>query len=152
LRFALIAYRWHPLFGRTLQVSPFRRGKDLKCIYTDERPNLCRELPTWMFDEGYCAGMSLGSPEISIEGLNGLAAVLAALGKTRKQRARSGPFKKEKDGAVKAKSKSDTARSRTGPPTSRVASGAEDEGADRSPGRSSPRGPGQRSDEDGGGR
>ena len=44
LRCATIAYRWHPLFGRTLQVSPFRRGKDLKCIYKDERPDLCREL------------------------------------------------------------------------------------------------------------
>src|SRR5271170_2427210 len=63
LRYATIAYRWHPLFGRTLQVSPFRRGKDLKCIYTDERPDLCRELPNWMFDEGYCAGMALGAPE-----------------------------------------------------------------------------------------
>jgi hypothetical protein len=52
-RFATIAYRWHPLFGRTLQASPFRRGKELTCIYTDERPDLCRELPNWMFDESY---------------------------------------------------------------------------------------------------
>lgn len=54
-------------------------GKDLTCIYTDERPDLCRELPNWMFDEGYCAGMTLGQPEISIEGLNEFAAVLASL-------------------------------------------------------------------------
>ena len=47
-RFATIAYRWHPLFGRELQVSPFRRGKELTCIYTNERPDLCRELPNWM--------------------------------------------------------------------------------------------------------
>ena len=33
-RVARIAYRWHPLFGRTVQVSPFRRGKELTCIYT----------------------------------------------------------------------------------------------------------------------
>ena len=57
-RFAAIAYRWHPLFGRRLQVSPFRRGKELTCIYTNERPDLCRELPNWMFDESYCAGMT----------------------------------------------------------------------------------------------
>ena len=68
-RFATITYPWHPLYGRTLQVSPFRRGKDLTCIYTDERPDLSRELPNWMFDESYCAGMTLGSPEISIEAL-----------------------------------------------------------------------------------
>ena len=33
-----------------------------------------------MFDEGYCVGMTLGPPEISIDGLNELAAVLALLG------------------------------------------------------------------------
>jgi hypothetical protein len=32
LRFATIAYRWHPLFSRTVQVSPFRRSMDLTCI------------------------------------------------------------------------------------------------------------------------
>jgi hypothetical protein len=52
LRSATIAYRWHPLAGRTLQVAPFRRGKNLTCIYTDERPDLSRELPNWMFGRG----------------------------------------------------------------------------------------------------
>jgi len=32
-RFATVAYRWHPLFGRTFRVSPFRRGKKWTCIY-----------------------------------------------------------------------------------------------------------------------
>jgi hypothetical protein len=63
-RRATIAYPWHPLFGRTLQVSRNRRGKDLTCIYTDERPDLARELPNWMFEEKYCAGMSLGPPQV----------------------------------------------------------------------------------------
>lgn len=93
-RFATIAYRWHPLFGRTLQISPFRRGKDLTCIYTNEGPDLCRELPNWMFDEGYCAGMALGQPEVSIEGLNELASVLALLGANRKRGAQSSPSSK----------------------------------------------------------
>lgn len=82
LRFAMIVYPRHPLAGRTFQVSPFRRGKDLKCIYTDERPDLCRKLPSWMFDASYCGGMRLGPPEISIEGLNELAEILAALSQT----------------------------------------------------------------------
>jgi hypothetical protein len=56
------------LFGRTLQVSPFRRGKALTCIYTQERPDLCRELPNWMLDAAYCAAMTLGPPQISIDG------------------------------------------------------------------------------------
>ena len=79
LRFATIAYRWHPLAGRSVQVSPFRRGKDLLCIYTDERPDLSRELPTWMFGAAYCSPMTLGPPEISIEGLDSFSPVGAAI-------------------------------------------------------------------------
>ena len=107
LRFARIAYPWHPLFGRSLQISPFRRGKDLKCIYTEERPDLCRELPNWMFDEAYCGGMTLGPPEIGIEGLHDLGKLLASLRKTRKRPAPS-PFPKprEKRGAERKNSKS----------------------------------------------
>ena len=71
-RHARVAYRWHPLFDRTLRVSRNRRGKDLTCIYTDERPDLARELPNWMFDESYCASMSLGPPQVSVEALNEL--------------------------------------------------------------------------------
>lgn len=79
-----------PAVQATLQVSPFRRDKDLTCIYTDKRPDFCRELPNWMFDEGYCAGMTLGLPEISIEGFDEFAAVLASLGTNRKRGAQSG--------------------------------------------------------------
>jgi hypothetical protein len=123
-RFAAIAYAWHPLFGRTLRVSPFRRGKDLTCIYTDERPDLCRELPNWMFDEGYCAGMTLGRPEISIEGLNEFAAVLASLGTNRKRGAQSSPSKqKEKGCAEEPLSQSSSARSRARKSHSSSASG-----------------------------
>ena len=56
------------------------------CIYTDERPDLSRELPSWMFDASYCSHMKLGSPEISVDGLNKLAAFLVTLRKTLQQR------------------------------------------------------------------
>jgi len=115
LRYATIAYPWHPLFRRTLQVSPFRRGKDLKCIYTDERPDLCRELPNWMFDEAYCASMALGQPEISIKALSELAAVLTTLGENRAAGARSHPSTtKEKVRVEKPISQASAARSRSG--------------------------------------
>ena len=153
LRMAAIAYPWHPLFGRTLQVSPFRRGKELKCIYTEERPDLSRELPNWMFDQGYCVAMKLGPPEISIAGLNELAAVLASPGETQKPGACSSSSKtKEKDRAKKQISKSKPTRSRTGTPGS-PASDEGREGAGRGAGRSaagSPgRGPDPDADEDG---
>jgi hypothetical protein len=51
------------------------RNRPVRKIGGNERPDLCRELPNWMFDESYCAVMAMGPPEISIEGLNELAAV-----------------------------------------------------------------------------
>jgi hypothetical protein len=143
LRFATIAYPWHPLFGRSLRVSPHRRGKHLKCIYTEERPGLSRELPNWMFDESYCSGMVLGPAEINIEGLNELAAVLAAIGKTRKRGARSRPSTtKEAGGAQKPIPKSKPVRSSAGTTQSEPADGAKHRRAARGPGRSSARGGG----------
>jgi hypothetical protein len=90
-RRATNAYRWHPPFGRTLQVSYNRRGKDLTCIYTDERPDLARELPNWMFDERYCASMSLGPPQVGIPALNAFAAMPAAGGKSARRGSRWRP-------------------------------------------------------------
>ena len=145
LRFATIAYPWHPLAGRTLQVSPFRRGRDLKCIYTDERPDLCRELPNWMFDASYCAGMTLGTPEISIEGLNQLSSVLAALGKTRRQDARSRSLEKKENGSAQEPvSVSNAACSRAEAIDSRASSGARDDRIGRNIGRPPAAGPGCR--------
>ena len=103
LRSAKIAYPWHPLFGRTLQVAPFRRGKELKCIYTEERRGFSREVPNWMLDESYCAGMALGPPQVSIEGLNEFAAVLKLLGATQASGAQSRPSLKREKGRAEKK-------------------------------------------------
>ena len=126
------------LFRRTLQVSPFRRGKALSCIYTHERPDLCRELPNWMFDESYCVGMTLGAPEISIDGLNELAAVLALLGAHRGRGAHCRPSnEKERDDAEEPGSKSRAARPRSGTSRSSGAGGTKHAGTGRGSGRSS---------------
>jgi hypothetical protein len=120
-----------------------RRGKALTCIYTQERPDLCRELPNWMFDKSYCVGMTLGPPEIGIEALNELAAVLAALGAPRKRGAHSRPSnEKEKDGAEEPSSKSRAARPRAGASGPPGAGGAKHAGTARSPGRSPAGSPG----------
>jgi hypothetical protein len=137
-RSAIVAYRWHPLFGRTLQVSPFRRGKELTCIYTDERPDLCRELPNWMFDGSYCGDMTLGPPEISIEGLNELANVLASLSANRNRGAQSDPsINKEVDRAEKAAAQSSAARARARAPKSGNTRRGTHKGTSRGSGRSS---------------
>ena len=141
-RTARIAYPWHPLFGQTLQVSSHRRGKDLQCIYTDERPDLSRELPIWMFDESYCASMTLGEPQISIEGLLKFAAALEAFGETQTHDARSHPsIRKEKDSAEKSISQSIAACSLYGTSNRRPSIVPKPKGTCRSLGRSSSRGP-----------
>jgi hypothetical protein len=141
-RTARIAYPWHPLFGQTLQVSSHRRGKDLQCIYTNERPDLSRELPTWMFDESYCAGMTLGEARISIEGLIKFAAALEAFSGTLTHIARSRPSKrKEEHRAKKSLSQFSTACSLPGSSPHERSIAAEPEGSGRSLGRSSSGGP-----------
>jgi hypothetical protein len=126
-RYATIAYPWHSLFGCKVQVSRYRRGKTLMCIYADERPDhVSRELPNWMFDESYCGGMRLGSPEISIDGLNELAAALASFGATQAGGASSCPSrKKEKGDAKQATSKSRPTRSGVGASKSSGSGGQE---------------------------
>ena len=118
-----------------------RRGKDLTCIYTDERPDLARELPNWMFEEKYCAGMSLGPPQVSIEALNALAAVLAAGGKSAKRGSRSEPSEAKE--AIRAQeketgSKTTRAGSRTAGPDA-IAGNPERQGIGRGAGRPSAR-------------
>jgi hypothetical protein len=124
-----------------LQVSRNRRGQDLTCIYTDERPDLARELPNWMFDEKYCAGMSLGPPQVGIEALNALVTVLAAGGKSAKRGSRSSPSEAKE--AIRAQekepgSKTTGAGPRAAAPDA-VPGAAKRQGTDRSAGRSSAR-------------
>ena len=140
-RRARLAYRWHPLFDRTLQVSRNRRGKELTCIYTEERPDLARELPNWMFDEAYCAGMSLGPPQVGIEALHDLVAMLAAGSKSAKRGSRSRPSERRE--AIRAQEKEP--RPKTTPAGSRTAASdavpgdPERQGTDRGAGRPSAR-------------
>jgi hypothetical protein len=50
-----------------------------------------------MFDESYCAGMALGPPQVSIDGLNELALVLKLLGTNQVSGARSRSSKKREE-------------------------------------------------------
>ena len=49
-----------------------------------------------MFDQAYCAGMTVGEPQISLEGLSELAAVLGLLGENQSSATRSQLPKKER--------------------------------------------------------
>jgi hypothetical protein len=83
-----------------------------------------------MFDESYCAGMSLGEPQISIAGLLKFAAALAAFA-TQTPGARSHPSKrKERDIAEKSISQPGAARSLSRTPSRRPPVVAKSQGAD----------------------
>ena len=134
-RLARIAYRWHPLFGLVVQISPHRRGKDLIGIYTGERPDLSRELPGWMLDESYCSAMALGPPTVSVAGLNELFEVLASLRETQGSAARSrSSVSRENDDAEKPLSGSSAASARVGVAEAQTAAAGEPERADRGSG------------------
>jgi hypothetical protein len=93
-----------------------------------------------MFDEGYCAGMALGAPQISIEGLNELATVLTLLGETPINCPEFQPPELEENGGAKEnKSKINPACSCSGSPEQDTADAAGSERAHRSLGRSSAR-------------
>jgi hypothetical protein len=93
-----------------------------------------------MFDEASCVGMELGTPEISIEGLNELAAVLALLGSTPINCPDFHPPKTEENGsAEEIKSKINPACSCSGSPEQDTVVAAGSQRARRSLGRSSAR-------------
>jgi hypothetical protein len=63
-----VYYRWHPLFGRTLQVRKHmknRRGEHIFCELPD---GTACSLPMWMFSPD-CTRFSLGRPVISVAAL-----------------------------------------------------------------------------------
>ena len=124
-RFARVAYPYHPFFGQVLRASPNRRGLDLRCVYTEDKPGQSRELPSWMFDESYCASIDQGAPRVSIAALYAFAALLESLNKNRQRRARSPSSKtKEKGHAKVGLGKSKSTRFGSGAPSASTSTDA----------------------------
>jgi hypothetical protein len=138
-RSATIAYPWHPLFEQTVWVSPYRRGKSLTVVQIQGRPGLSRELPNWMFDQAYCAGMSLGLPQVSLAGLAELADLLAAWRKNHRHGARSRPSLKEIGHAKSPPPLPSPAQSGARAAQNSAARGPDPEGDRRSPRRAAAR-------------
>lgn len=69
-----------------------------------KRRGFSREVPNWMLDESYCAGMALGPSQVSIDGLNELAVVLKRLVTNQASGARS-PVDEEGGGTCGEKAK-----------------------------------------------
>ncbi len=75
---AVIAYRWHPLHGQKLPIVRRRGRRGTEIIDVEVQPGVSRELPAWMTDEAACAGMSVGSAQVSVAALTELRAVLSS--------------------------------------------------------------------------
>jgi hypothetical protein len=76
--FVIVAYRWHPLFGKRLRLIRRAGHGDAAVIHVEVDSKLSCELPAWMCDASVCAAMQLGPPQVAIHALNELRAVLTA--------------------------------------------------------------------------
>jgi hypothetical protein len=75
---ARVAYRWHPLFGKTVLVVRRTQVEGKEYVHVETRDKFSRELPSWMLNDAICSSMDTGSPRLSIDGLVGLAEVVRA--------------------------------------------------------------------------
>ena len=75
-QFVVVEYRWHPLHGEQLRLCQRTGRGGREILYVEVRAGLSRELPAWMADAAVCTTMSLGPPQIGIDALNELRAVL----------------------------------------------------------------------------
>jgi len=66
-----VRYRWHPHFNLTLPVRQMagQSGAQLLCELPDGTLGL---IPRWMTEVEECAGLSLGSPQVSVAALRRL--------------------------------------------------------------------------------
>jgi hypothetical protein len=87
-----MAYPWHPIFGRELDV-----------LYVEQRSReqvyICRQqegstvaLPSWMFQPGICSQMKLGQPRLSLHALEGLRGILSEIAFHQQQVAGAAPM------------------------------------------------------------
>ena len=78
-RFLRIHYRYHPLFGKELEVVHKRDSRSHQEMITQLPDGTRCVLPGWMFDESYCLALpEATSAVISIQSLIQLAELLAS--------------------------------------------------------------------------
>lgn len=73
-----VYYRWHPLFGQTLNVYKRRRGRTGERTVCELGDGRTIAIPAWMLHPD-CAQMLLGPPQISLEALAELRRLLSDL-------------------------------------------------------------------------
>jgi len=148
-QFVVIEYPWHPLHGKRLRLVQRGdyRGRDSIRVETPTGPS--SELPAWMCSASACASITVGTPVVTIEALQGLSAALKSLLPNRMRRSPvSFRPKKEALDATTLKPATSTTRARSSARDGGAAAstGVDDDtaGAGRSPVASPRRGGGGR--------
>jgi len=74
-----VHYRWHPWYGRTLQVlrSVSKQPETVLRVCEELKPTQPQEIPLWMVDSGICASMRFSeAPVVEGESLRALKSLL----------------------------------------------------------------------------
>lgn len=75
---AVVAYRFHPLFGKRVPIIRRIGHGDDAVVHVDVDVPFSRELPAWMCDAVICARMERGAPVVPVAVLRALREVLDA--------------------------------------------------------------------------
>ena len=78
---AVVAYRWHAWFGRTVHVHELidrNAGVVARCRLDDRASGAIQEVPLWMLDAASCATMhDVATPQASVSALAALSTLLS---------------------------------------------------------------------------
>src|SRR6266545_2887342 len=73
-----VYYRWHPLFGQSLEVRQRKKGTDGEYVVCQLANGTSLSIPAWMLNPE-CAQLALGPPQIAVAALLELRDLLSAL-------------------------------------------------------------------------
>ena len=74
----MVQYRWHPLHGQRVRRIQSERRASGELVHVELTPGAVTILPAWKLDAIYCAGLKVGSPQVSLAALRTLRELLIA--------------------------------------------------------------------------
>jgi hypothetical protein len=74
----VIHYRWHPLHGQRVRRIQSERRASGELVHVELTPRAVTILPAWKLDAIYCAGLKIGTPQVSLAALRTLRELLIA--------------------------------------------------------------------------
>jgi hypothetical protein len=75
-----VCYRWHALYGRRLRRQHTERRASGEVVHVEAAPGVVIVVAAWMLDPAACAGMTFGTPRVSLSVLAELHQLLIERG------------------------------------------------------------------------